>query len=119
MRIDVTEGAPVYPAEGESYSRRKGQLRSRPEEQIIKYAQNMLFPRMYSDAHAQAYEDWLGGHKGVEVPYDQCGEMIMVKMPTQWENIKFFFSYQLNYMYWRYFHVELRRTSERHTGQEK
>ncbi len=27
----------------------------------------------------------------------------MVNMPTQWENIKFFFSYQLNWMYWRYF----------------
>ena len=26
-----------------------------------------------------------------------------VNMPTQWENIKFFFSYQLNWMYWRYF----------------
>ena len=29
--------------------------------------------------------------------------MIMVKIPTQWDNIKFFFIYQLNYMYWRYF----------------
>ena len=32
----------------------------------------------YSDAHAQAYEDWLGGIKGVQVPYDQCGQMVMV-----------------------------------------
>jgi hypothetical protein len=68
-----------------------------------KYAQNMLFPRMYSDAHAQAYEDWLGGVEGTQVPYDQCGQMMMVKMPTQWDNIRFFFIYQLNYMYWRYF----------------
>ena len=68
------------------------------------YAQNMLFPRMYSSApgHPQQYEAWQN-IKGHEVPYDQCGEMIMVKMPTQWENIKFFFSYQLNWMYWRYF----------------
>ena len=29
--------------------------------------------------------------------------MMTVKVPTQWENIKFFFVYQLNYMYWRYF----------------
>ena len=63
----------------------------------------MLFPRMYSESHAQAYEAWLGGIKGKQVPYDQCGEMIMVKIPTQWENIKFFFIYQVNYMYWRYF----------------
>ena len=29
--------------------------------------------------------------------------MMMVKIPTQLENIKFFFSYQVNFMYWRYF----------------
>ena len=43
-----------------------------------KYAQNMLFPRMYSDAHAQADEDWLGGIKGVQVPYDQCGQLSLI-----------------------------------------
>ena len=94
---DVEEGAPVYqPDEKDSYEI----VRHKTE---YKYAQNMLFPRMYSDAHAQAYEDWLGGVEGRQVPYDQCGEMIMVKIPTQWDNIKFFFIYQLNYMYWRYF----------------
>ena len=41
--------------------------------------------------------------RGYDVPYDKCGNMIMVNMPTQGENIKFFFSYQLNWMYWRYF----------------
>lgn len=68
-----------------------------------KYAQNMLFPRMYSDRHAQYYEEWMNGVKGHQVPYDDCGRTGMVKMPTQWENIKFFFSYQINFMYWRYF----------------
>ena len=100
---DVTEGAPVYqrkekerPDEPDSYEK----VRNKTE---YKYAQNMLFPRMYSEAHAKAYEDWLGGVEGRMVPYDQCGEQIMVKIPTQWDNIKFFFIYQLNYMYWRYF----------------
>ena len=76
---DVVEGAPVYqrkeketPDEKDSYE----VVRHRTE---YKYAQNMLFPRMYSDAHAQAYESWVGGIK------------------------KFFFIYQVNYMYWRYF----------------
>ena len=97
-----TEGAPVYqrkekatPDEKDSYE----VIRNKTE---YKYAQNMLFPRMYSDQHAKQYENWMD-IKGYEVPYDQCGEMIMVKIPTQWENIKFFFSYQLNFMYWRYF----------------
>ena len=67
------------------------------------YAQNMVFPRMYSSDHAQAYESWLGGVTGTEVPYDRCGESVMVKMPSQWDNIRFFLSYQCNFMYWRYF----------------
>ena len=67
------------------------------------YAQNMLFPRMHSSAHAQAYESWLGGVTGTDVPYDRCGEQVTVKMPTQWDNIRFFLSYQCNFMYWRYF----------------
>ena len=69
----------------------------------IMYAQNMLFPRMHSSAHAEAYENWMGGVEGTQVPYDRCGEPVMVKMPTQMENIRFFLSYQCNFMYWRYF----------------
>ena len=68
------------------------------------YAQNMAFPRMYSSDHALAYESWLGGMSdSTMVPYDHCGEAMMVKMPSQWDNIRFFLSYQCNFMYWRYF----------------
>ena len=69
------------------------------------YAQNMLFPRMYSRAkeHVAVYEDWLGGIEGNLVPFDRCGEQVTVKMPTMIENLRFFFSYQCNFMYWRYF----------------
>ena len=68
------------------------------------YAQNMLFPRMYSSSHASYYENWLGGEvDGTMVPYDRCGENMMVKMPSQLENLNFFISYQCNWMYWRYF----------------
>ena len=68
------------------------------------YEQKMFFPRMWDSdmGHPAMYEAWMD-IEGHEVPYDQCGQMIMVKIPTQWENIKFFFSYQLNWMYWRYF----------------
>ena len=67
------------------------------------YAQNMLFPRMYDSGHTQAYEDWMGGVEGSVVSYDRCGQMVDVKMPTFIENIRFFLSYQCNFMYWRYF----------------
>ena len=100
---DVTEGAPVYQRKEKATPNEKDSYEVVRHKTDYKYAQNMLFPRMYSEAHAQAYEDWLGGIKGVQVPYDQCGQMVMVKVPTQWGNIKFFFIYQLNYMYWRYF----------------
>ena len=64
----------------------------------------MLFPRMHSAAHAQAYEDWLGGDlpmRDVDVEYE--GQYIPMEMPTQGANIRFFLSYQVNFMYWRYF----------------
>jgi len=68
------------------------------------YAQNMLFPRMYSSSHASYYENWLGGEvDGSMVPYDRCGENLMVKVPSQLENLNFFITYQCNWMYWRYF----------------
>ena len=83
------------PEEKDSYIEIPGRIE-------YEYGQNMLFPRMYSSAHTAQYEAWQP-IEGYQVPYDKCGEMVMVKMPTQWENIKFFFSYQLNWMYWRYF----------------
>ena len=68
-----------------------------------KYAQNMLFPRMYSSSHRGAYESWMGDISGHEETFDRCGEMVTVKMPSQLENLRFFISYQCNFMYWRYF----------------
>ena len=70
-----------------------------------KYGQNMLFPRMYSDRpeHKQAYEEWMGGVKGHIVESNIAGRTQQIKMPTMGENLYFFLSYQLNFMYWRYF----------------
>ena len=100
---DVVEGAPVYQRKEKASADEKDSYEVVRYKTEYKYAQNMFFPRMYSELHTQAYEDWLGGVEGRTVPYDQCGEMLMVKIPTQWENIKYFFSYQVNFMYWRYF----------------
>ena len=100
---DVIEGAPVYQRKEKESADEKDSYEVVRHKTEYNYAQNMLFPRMYSEQHAQYYEDWLGGIEGRTVPYDQCGEMLMLKIPTQWENIKYFFSYQVNFMYWRYF----------------
>ena len=55
------------------------------------YKNNMYFPRMHSSRHTKAYEDWLGN---VEKKNG---------VPTAAENLRFFLSYQVNFMYWRYF----------------
>ena len=99
----MQEGAPVYQRKEKASADEKYSYFVVSHKNNYVYAQNMLFPRMYSSAHAQAYEDWMGGVDGTEVPYDRCGENIMVKMPSQIDNIRFFLSYQCNFMYWRYF----------------
>ena len=99
----MEEGAPVYQRKEKASKDEKDSYFVVSHKNKYKYAQNMLFPRMYSSAHAQAYEDWMGGVDGTEVPYDRCGENIMVKIPSQIDNLRFFLSYQCNFMYWRYF----------------
>ncbi len=58
----------------------------------------MLFPRMWSsDAkHIKFYESYMngGGHKVAGAEH---------KKPTFFQNLAFFFDYQMNWMYWRYF----------------
>lgn len=110
------EGAPVYQRKEKESPDEKDSYEIVRHKTEYKYAQNMLFPRMYSSTneHIAAYEQWFGGYrnekgewvngvKGHLIPYDECGNPVMVKMPTTWENLKFFFSYQVNFMYWRYF----------------
>ena len=65
----------------------------------------MLFPRMYSSdpRHVQAYEDWLGEVTMNPTEIEFEGNYYPAEMPSQWDNIRFFFSYQVNFMYWRYF----------------
>jgi tetratricopeptide (TPR) repeat protein len=56
------------------------------------YAQTHVFPRMYSSqgSHIQQYKIW--------------AELKDLKRtPTFGENMGYFFSYQVNWMYWRYF----------------
>ena len=99
----MKEGEPVYQRKEKASADEKDSYFVVSHKNKYVYAQNMLFPRMYSSAHASAYEDWMGGVEGSQVPYDRCGESIMVKVPSQIDNIRFFLSYQCNFMYWRYF----------------
>ena len=60
-----------------------------------------FFPRMWSslDHHVSGYQTWGQIDKGRTVNYR--GQQYTV--PTAGQNLRFFFNYQLNFMYWRYF----------------
>ncbi len=99
----MKSGAPVYSRKEKASKDEKDSYFVVTHKDKYVYAQNMIFPRMYDSSHAQDYESWMGGVDGTEVPYDRCGEQMTVKVPTQIENLRFFLSYQCNFMYWRYF----------------
>jgi hypothetical protein len=64
-----------------------------------------FFPRMYSEdpSHAEVYRNWAGvkGHP-VKMRNNDGTEYLLYK-PAFFENLRFFFSYQLGHMYFRYF----------------
>ena len=74
---------------------------------IYPSSMKMLFPRIWNPDHAGNYEQWLGGIETHDVdaswdtPYGE--ETTTGSMPSQADNIRFFLSYQVNFMYWRYF----------------
>ena len=63
-----------------------------------------LFPRMYSDQsrHIEVYKEW-GRVNGKPVRIRDGGELKTVTKPAFIENLRFFFTYQLGHMYFRYF----------------
>ena len=63
-----------------------------------------FFPRMYSrnNEHINVYKQW-GFIKGKTIVINKNGEKVAVNCPTFSENLTFFFTYQLGYMYFRYF----------------
>ena len=99
------------PDEKDSYIELPGRIE-------YEYAQNMLFPRMYSSAHSSLYKQWVD-IKGHDVPYDQCGRngdgertepmgkhQVLLLLPAQLHVLALLY-------------VELCRTAERHSEQRR
>ena len=64
-----------------------------------------IFPRMYSSSderHIEAYKEW-GNVKGTTTTIDTRDGKKQVTIPTFGENLRFMFTYQMGWMYWRYF----------------
>ena len=98
-----TEGAPQYQRVEKKTEDEPDRYEIIDYKKKYIYAYNMLFPRMHSDRHKNNYEEWMGGIEGKNVTIDHLGERKTIKVPTMWENLYFFYSYQVNFMYWRYF----------------
>ncbi|MCG6190221.1 DUF2723 domain-containing protein [Maribellus maritimus] len=96
-----TDGKPVY-------SQIDGKYAVTYHKPVPNYDDNFetIFPRMWSsmeEIHAEDYQKW-ADIKGTRMQYrNERGEMETVIKPTFGENLKFFFRYQVNYMYLRYF----------------
>jgi tetratricopeptide (TPR) repeat protein len=66
-----------------------------------------LFPRLWSNQsnHVAGYRNWTNtrNYQRITINNPQTGETETVEKPTFGENVKFFFQYQLGWMYSRYF----------------
>jgi len=66
-----------------------------------------VFPRMYSSQshHESAYKYWgnVAEHHKNKVVEDPREGTTTVEVPTFMANLNYFFSYQVGFMYWRYF----------------
>ncbi|MDO5017400.1 MAG: DUF2723 domain-containing protein [Porphyromonas sp.] len=94
-----TKKTVTYRRNGDRYEKQVG------EEVIYRNDMQMLFPRMYNNSfphYKQGYEIW-GDVVGETMHINERGQMRSVTVPTFMENLRYFFSYQVNYMYWRYF----------------
>ena len=105
-RVKTKQGEPIYAKVVKDNPEQRDQyiIAGYREDYVYTPELNMLMPRMYSkqENHVQAYKEWTD-FKGKPVTIFQGGQNKVVVMPTFWENIKFFYKYQLNFMYWRYF----------------
>lgn len=111
-RVRTAAGWEVDVDEGEAYYAKKVKESENEPDQYVAYDHKkkynydvcMLFPRMYSKSpsHIQAYKEW-GNITGKKVRYESMGEYKTKVVPTFGENLRFFFTYQVGFMYWRYF----------------
>jgi hypothetical protein len=104
---ELKDGKPIYVKDKEAgrYVITDDNKYSVPE-----YPKEMktLFPRMWSKDKQDFYETYRKSPSGNIVGENvrvrnYRGELVTVNKPTFGQNLKFFISYQCNWMYWRYF----------------
>lgn len=90
----------VYSKVGDRYEITDNKLKVKYDERF-----NTFFPRMYSaqKSHINVYKNW-ADIKGKPIQVQSGNSETETRYcPTFGENLKFFFKYQVGFMYWRYF----------------
>lgn len=100
------DGEPVYVKDEKS---KKYTISDDRKKSIPAYDKDFctVFPRMWSqqNSHEAAYQYWGNvreNHKTKTRMNEQTGEMEQIMIPTFGANLRYFFDYQVRYMYWRY-----------------
>lgn len=78
---------------------------TKSQEVIYRDDMNMLFPRMHNNTmphYPDGYRLW-SDMTGRTMNVEERGTYKSVQVPTFADNLRYFFAYQVNYMYWRYF----------------
>ena len=83
---------------GDRYIKARGQVHP-----VYDSKTKMLFPRMWSsDERHRDFYNWYV-YDGASRPRSVNVDGRSYEVPTMGQNLKYFFGYQLNWMYWRYF----------------
>lgn len=102
--VDMKEGAPIYFKD--KTTKKYVHIANGNPTYLYESQFTTVFPRMHSadERHTPEYKKW-AEVRGTKIPYDNpfTGQRETITKPTFGENLRFFFRYQVNFMYWRYF----------------
>ncbi|MEO8820543.1 MAG: DUF2723 domain-containing protein [Ginsengibacter sp.] len=93
---------PTSQSYDDTYVKGKDKYVKKGKKVVTEYAPSDLhyFPRMWDNSNDQGHADYYASFAGIQKD-PKTGKYY--DKPTMGDNISFFFSYQLNWMYWRYF----------------
>jgi hypothetical protein len=94
-----------YEEVGDVYQRvgNKYEVVGKKRKAVYPPEQTMVFPRVWDASNEQGHADYYAQFLGIEKQRDQQGREFYERDPDMSDNIEFFFKYQINIMYWRYF----------------
>ncbi|TWI79313.1 uncharacterized protein DUF2723 [Lacibacter cauensis] len=94
-----------YAEDGDSYQRvgDKYEVTGKKRKPVYPADQTMVFPRVWDASNDQGHADYYAQFLGIGKMRDQQGRISYERDPNMADNFKFFFGYQVNIMYFRYF----------------